>query len=233
MRQVLILLGPPGAGKGTQATRLSAELGLPHVSTGDLFRENLKQGTALGAKARGYMDAGKLVPDEVVIDMLFDRVSRPDCAAGFLLDGFPRTEPQAQALDTRLASQNATDVRALNLSVSDASVLERLLGRWTCSKCGHVHHERFSPPRAAGRCDKCGGELQQRSDDTREVVEKRLAVYREQTKPVEAHYRARKLVRDVDGSRSPDDVFHSLLAAARTGIDAARAGFDAKQGGAR
>lgn len=212
MQSVLILLGPPGAGKGTQAVRLSSALSLPHVSTGDLFRENLKLGTPLGEKARGFMDAGRLVPDELVIDMLFDRVSRADCRGGFLLDGFPRTVAQATALDARL---NGSQVRAINLSVADAAVVERLTGRHTCRACGNVHHERFSPPAKAGVCDRCGGALYQRPDDSRDVVEKRLAVYREQTKPVEAHYRSRGVLSEVDGARKPDDVYTALLRAAR------------------
>jgi len=215
VQSVLILLGPPGAGKGTQAVRLSGALSLPHVSTGDLFRENLKLGTQLGAKAREYMDAGRLVPDELVIDMLFDRVARADCRAGFLLDGFPRTVPQAAALDARLASAGGVNVRALNLVVDDAELVERLTGRHTCRACGNVHHERFSPPTTTGACDRCGGELYQRADDSREVVEKRLAVYREQTKPVESHYRGRGVLSEVDGARRPDDVYTELLRAAR------------------
>lgn len=212
MQSVLILLGPPGAGKGTQAVRLSGALSLPHVSTGDLFRENLKLGTPLGEKARGFMDAGRLVPDELVIDMLFDRVGRADCRSGFLLDGFPRTVAQATALDARL---NGAQVRAINLSVVDSAVVERLTGRHTCRACGNVHHERFSPPAKAGVCDRCGGALYQRPDDSRDVVEKRLAVYREQTKPVEAHYRSRGVLSEVDGARKPDEVYTALLRAAR------------------
>lgn len=210
MQRVLILLGPPGAGKGTQAIRLSSALALPHVSTGDLFRENLALGTALGAKARSYMDAGQLVPDTVVIDMLFERVSKPDCRSGYLLDGFPRTVAQALALDQRI---QAADVRALSLEVADAALLERLTGRHTCRSCGNVHHERFSPPKSAGVCDRCGGELYQRPDDTREVVERRLAVYREQTAPVERHYSERGKRTAVAGDRPPDQVFQALLGA--------------------
>jgi adenylate kinase len=209
---VLILLGPPGAGKGTQAIRLATALSSPHVSTGDLFRENLGKGTPLGLKAKEYMESGRLVPDELVIDMLFARVAQPDCRTGFLLDGFPRTVAQAQALDKRLEGKT---VRALNLSVPDAALVERLTGRWTCKACGNVHHEKFSAPKTAGRCDKCGGELYQRTDDTRAVVEKRLAVYREQTKPVEQHYRARGLLAEIDGQRTPDEVFGRMLASAR------------------
>lgn len=212
MQRVLILLGPPGAGKGTQAVRLSAALSLPHVSTGDLFRENLKHGTPLGATARSFMDAGKLVPDEVVIGMLFERVAKPDCVQGFLLDGFPRTVAQAEALDARLAKD---DVRALSLEVSDAILLERLTGRHTCRACGNVHHERFSPPAQAGRCDRCGGELYQRPDDARNVIEQRLAVYREQTAPVERHYASRGKRTAVAGDRHPDQVFDALMGAWR------------------
>lgn len=212
MQTVLILLGPPGAGKGTQAARLAGALSSPHVSTGDLFRENLGKGTELGQKAKQFMESGQLVPDALVIDMLFDRVGKPDCKSGYLLDGFPRTVAQAQALDARLTGAS---VRALNLSVADVALVERLTGRWTCKGCGHVHHERFSPPARKGLCDKCGGELYQRTDDSREVVEKRLAVYRDQTRPVEAHYRARGVLTDLDGSRTPDQVFTAMLAAAR------------------
>ncbi len=208
--RVLILLGPPGAGKGTQASRLGAALSLPHVSTGDLFRENLKNNTPLGQKARGYMDSGRLVPDELVLEMLFERVSKPDCSKGYLLDGFPRTIPQAEALEKRLASRSAR-VQVLNLRVPDAQLLERITGRRSCKACGNIQHQKYSPPKTAGKCDKCGGELVQRSDDTAEVFGKRLAVYREQTQPLEAHYAARKLLVDVDGARTPEKVFDDLL----------------------
>ena len=214
--RVVILLGPPGAGKGTQASRLSVELGLPHVSTGDLFRENLAQGTELGRRAKSYMESGRLVPDELVLEMLFDRVARPDCAEGYLLDGFPRTLPQAQELERRLAASGAS-VQVLDLAVPDAALVERLTGRRTCSGCGNVHHVRYAPSRVAGRCDKCGGELKQRSDDTPEVVEKRLAVYRQQTQPLEGWYRSRGVLHDVDGDRAPAQVFESLKRAASEG----------------
>lgn len=212
MKRVLILLGPPGAGKGTQAARLSAALRLPHVSTGDLFRENLKRGTPLGSRARGFMDAGRLVPDEVVIEMLLDRVAKPDCSAGFLLDGFPRTVAQARDLDQRLVND---DVRALSLEVSDTVLLERLTGRHTCRECSNVHHERFSPPARAGKCDRCGGELYQRPDDERGVIEQRLAVYREQTAPVEQHYASHGKRTAIPGDRHPDQVFDALMGAWR------------------
>lgn len=208
--RVLILLGPPGGGKGTQAVRLSAELGIPHVSTGDLFRENRAKGTELGRRAQSFMDAGKLVPDDLVLDMLFDRVSRPDCSQGYLLDGFPRTIPQATALDARLSAAGSR-VMAVHLKVPDAILLERIVGRRTCSKCGHIHHVKNSPPRVAGKCDKCGGELVQRTDDTAAVVEKRLATYHDQTAPIVGHYGKRSgVLFEIDGNRAPDQVFSDL-----------------------
>lgn len=220
MSTVVILLGPPGAGKGTQAVRLSAALSLPHVSTGDLFREHLGASTELGAKAKSFMDSGRLVPDELVIDMLFERVARPDAARGFVLDGFPRTLPQAEALERRLGAGPSGlgaghTVHALNLSVDDALLAERATGRLTCKSCGNMHHARFSPPKVAGKCDRCGAELYQRSDDTALVVAKRLAVYHEQTQPLEAFYAKRGLLTHIDGSRTPDQVFESLIQAAR------------------
>lgn len=209
MRRVVIMMGPPGAGKGTQATRLSRELSLPHVSTGDLFRENLAQGTALGEKARGYMDDGKLVPDDLVVDMLFDRVARPDCAEGYLLDGFPRTVAQAECLEQRLTG---TPVTVVLLEVPDDAIVARISGRLLCRDCDHIAHREFSPPAREGVCDDCGGELYQRDDDRAEVVEKRLAAYREETAPVVAWYRERDGVCSVDGNRDPDDVFADCVA---------------------
>ena len=211
---VVILLGPPGAGKGTQAARLGTALSLPHVSTGDLFRENLKQGTPLGRKAREFMDSGRLVPDSLVLEMLFDRVARPDCRGGYLLDGFPRTIPQAEALEQRLAERKARVV-VLNLQVPDAQLLERITGRRSCKLCGHIHHVKHSPPRQAGACDKCGGELVQRSDDTAEVFGKRLAVYRAETQPLESFYAARRLLANLDGARAPEAVYADLVRAAQ------------------
>jgi len=212
--RVIILLGPPGAGKGTQASRLGQALSLPHVSTGDLFRENLKNNTPLGQKARGFMDSGRLVPDELVTEMLFERISRPDCGAGCLLDGYPRTLGQAEALEKRL-NQRGARVQVFNLQVPDARPLERITGRRSCKACGNIQHLEHSPPKSAGKCDKCGGELVQRSDDTAEVFGKRLAVYREQTQPLEAFYSARRLLVNVDGTRTPETVFDELARRAR------------------
>ena len=213
MKTILILLGPPGAGKGTQAERLCRELSLPHISTGDLFRANRAQGTELGQRAQKFMDAGQLVPDEVVIDMLFDRVADEDCAGGFLLDGFPRTIPQAEALGARLPAD--ASVRALSLDVPDEALITRLTGRVTCRECGNIHHLEFSPPRAEGICDKCSGELYQREDDSVEVVSKRLSVYREQTAPLVDFYTQLGVLSAVDGNRSPAEVGDALMAAAR------------------
>lgn len=217
-RSVLILLGPPGAGKGTQASRLCAELGLPHVSTGDLFREHRAKGSELGRRAQEYMDSGRLVPDDLVLDMLFDRVSKPDCARGFLLDGFPRTLPQAEALDKRLGA--GTVVRVLDLRVADRALVERLTGRRTCRQCGNIHHVRSSPPKVAGRCDRCSGELYTRTDDEASTVEKRLTVYRDQTQPLQGYYLRKGLLTEVDGDRAPDEVFRSLRQAS-AGMEAA------------
>jgi len=214
VERVLILLGPPGAGKGTQASRLGSALSLPHVSTGDLFRENLKNNTPLGQQARGFMDKGVLVPDALVLEMLFERVGRPDCSKGYLLDGFPRTIPQAEALEKRL-NQRGARVQVLNLQVPDAQLLERITGRRSCKACGNIQHLKYSPPKTAGTCDKCGGELVQRSDDTAEVFGKRLAVYRAETQPLESFYAARRLLQNVDGARAPESVFEDLARKAR------------------
>ena len=213
--RVVILLGPPGAGKGTQASRLGSALSLPHVSTGDLFRENLKNNTALGLKARGFMDSGKLVPDELVLEMLFERVAKSDCVRGYLLDGFPRTIPQAEALEKRL-NQRGARVQVLNLQVPDALLLERITGRRSCKSCGNIQHLKHSAPKVAGKCDKCGGELVQRSDDTSEVFGKRLAVYRAETQPLESFYAARKLLVSIDGARTPEAVYADLVQKAQT-----------------
>jgi adenylate kinase len=226
-RQVVILLGAPGAGKGTQAQRLAAAEGLPHVSTGDLFRANLGQNTELGRRAKGYMESGQLVPDELVVDMLFDRVSRDDCRRGYLLDGFPRTLPQAEALSTRLGASSQPQV--VELEVDDDVIVRRAAGRLTCSQCGHIQHREFSPPKVAGVCDQCGGSLTQRKDDQPEVVRQRLAVYHEQTKPLSQFYANRGQLVTVDGGRQPDQVFAAIRAALQRGAN----GASEQKGGAR
>lgn len=183
-QRVVILLGPPGAGKGTQATRLGAALGLAHISTGDLFRENLSKGTALGQKARGYMDAGQLVPDQLVLDMLFDRVSKSDCSRGYLLDGFPRTIPQAEAL--RDAGVEIDHV--LEIAVADEEIISRMSGRRVHPTSGRTYHIQYNPPKVAGKDDETGEELIQREDDQEETVRKRLDVYHAQTLPLVGFY---------------------------------------------
>lgn len=208
MTSVVIILGPPGAGKGTQAMRLAKELGLPHVSTGDLFRENISKNTPLGELAKTYSDAGKLVPDEVVIDMLFSRVAAADCANGYMLDGFPRTVAQAEALSGRLDSDWNT--RAVQLDVQDEVLVERVVGRLLCRDCGNIHHETFSPPATDGSCDACSGELYKRTDDTAETVLERLAVYHGETSPLISYYSERSALEVVDGARAPEEVFADL-----------------------
>lgn len=208
MQNVVILLGAPGAGKGTQATRLSRELGLPHVATGDLFREHTKKGTPLGKRAAEFMEAGKLVSDELVLDMLFERVSRPDCAQGYLLDGFPRTLPQAQALDERLGE---VDLRVIDLEVADETIVERASGRLLCRSCGAIYHTVSKPPKAEGVCDECGGELYQRKDDAPAIVRERLEVYHRQTRPLVEYYANKGVLQSVDGERAPEEVRASLL----------------------
>lgn len=206
--KVVILLGPPGSGKGTQAVRLTKELGIPHISTGDLFRENISKDTELGKRAKVFMNAGKLVPDEVVLDMLFDRVSRPDCEKGYLLDGFPRTLAQAEALDKHLASH--TNLVVLDLEVPDDVIVKRAEGRLTCKTCGNVYNRYFSLPAKEGVCDKCAGELVQRPDDKAEVVQERLRVYHDQTQPLVDYYAKKGVLKRVDGTKNPDEVFESL-----------------------
>lgn len=205
--KVIILLGAPGSGKGTQATRLSQALKIPHISTGDLFRENLSKNTELGKRAKSFMDAGHLVPDDLVLEMLFERVSRPDCANGYLLDGFPRTIPQAEALDRFL---KGTPVIALNLMVSDDVIIKRAEGRLTCKKCGQVYNRSFAQPAVENVCDKCSGELFQRQDDSPAVVKERLKVYSEQTKPLILFYEKKGVLHQVNGENPPDTVFNDL-----------------------
>lgn len=208
--RIVILMGAPGAGKGTQAKRLSASRGLVHISTGDLFRENLANETELGKKVKGTMESGELVPDELVLDMLFERVSRPDCEGGYLLDGFPRTLPQAEAFEERLGAD--AELIVPNLEVRTETIVRRASGRLICKPCGHIQHIEFSPPKVAGRCDECGGELIQRKDDQPDVVRERLRVYEEQTAPLVDFYQTRGVLHPVDGERDADLVFADVEA---------------------
>lgn len=208
----VILLGPPGAGKGTQAAMLEQALGLKQVSSGDLFRANLKNQTELGLLARSYMDRGELVPDEVTIRMVQDRIAQPDCARGVILDGFPRTLEQAKALDEMLAAQGRRIALVPMLVVPDEELMERLTGRRVCRQCGATFHTLFNPPKAEGVCDACGGELYQRSDDAPETVRNRLFVYYKQTSPLVGYYFAKGLLVKVDGLRAIDEVYKDLLA---------------------
>jgi adenylate kinase len=210
MMQNLILLGPPGAGKGTQAEKISELYGIPHISTGDIFRDNLKRGTELGLKAKEYMDRGELVPDEVVIGIVRGRLAEPDCEKGFVLDGFPRTVAQADALKEMLAGLGKSIHHVLNIQVPDETVVERLTARRTCRSCGAVYHLKFNPPREDGKCDVCGGELYVRDDDREETVRARLEEYRAKTQPLIDYYRAEGLLRDIDGSASMEEVLSSI-----------------------
>ncbi len=208
----IVLLGPPGAGKGTQAQRIAAATQLLHISTGDMFRENVKGGTDLGKKANEFMSRGDLVPDALTIEMLLERIGRPDAAEGAMFDGFPRNVPQAEALDQALSGRGAKIDHALLISVGDEELVSRLGGRWICRNCGHLYHERNDPPMKAGVCDKCGGELYQREDDRPDVVMARL----EKQKPPVAlieHYRKAGVLTEIDGQQSLDSVTSALLEA--------------------
>jgi adenylate kinase len=211
----VVLLGPPASGKGTQAARLKEALGLPHIASGDLFRENLKNETDLGREAKSYMDRGELVPDDVTIAMVMERLSRPDCAAGALLDGFPRTIAQAEALDDALAAQGLGVSVAPYIAVPDEVLVERVSGRRLCRTCGRSYHIRFNRPEKEGVCDGDGGELYQRDDDRPETVRNRLRVYWEQTSPLIDYYRGQGVLVEVDGDQPIDDVSADLLAAVK------------------
>ncbi len=209
----LILLGPPGAGKGTQAQNIREKYNIPHISTGDIFRDNLKRETELGLKAKGYMDAGELVPDSLVVEIVVDRLAQADCENGFLLDGFPRTVYQAEALDAFM-SKNGIALNAVINIKADASVLvERIVGRRICKSCGATYHLTFNPPAAADVCDSCSGNLYQRADDNEETVGNRISVYEEQTAPLIDYYNKRDLVVDIDGLAPIDDVSKQIVKA--------------------
>jgi adenylate kinase len=206
----IILLGPPASGKGTQAVLLRDYLDLAHIASGDLFRENLKNETALGLKAKTYMDRGELVPDDITIAMVMDRLNRPDCARGALLDGFPRTLAQAQALDEALAEQGYSIEAVPSVAVPDEVLVERVSGRRICRACGESYHVLFNPSKQTGICDKDGGELYQRDDDKPETVRKRLQVYWKQTSPLIDYYRDRGVLVEIDGDQSIDAVQAAL-----------------------
>lgn len=207
----IIFLGPPGAGKGTQAKILIERYGIPQISTGDILRAAVKEGTPMGKKAKEYMDAGKLVPDEVVIGIMQDRLKEPDCAKGFILDGFPRTVAQAEALENMLKEMNMPIDKVLALDVPDEVLLERLTGRRTCKSCGQMYHIKFDPPKTVNNCDKCGGELFQRDDDKEETIKNRLSVYHAQTAPLLDFYGKKGMVVKIDGTKAPDEIFKSLI----------------------
>ncbi|RJQ43447.1 MAG: adenylate kinase [Anaerolineaceae bacterium] len=215
MAVFIVLLGPPGAGKGTQAEIIAQELSIPHISSGDLFRENLKNKTELGKQAKGFMDSGKLVPDEITISMVAERLSRKDCRMGALLDGFPRTPFQAEKLDKILEKSGNTIRCVPYIMVSDRDLLERLTGRWTCKAAGHIYHEKFNPPKNPGVCDIDGSLLYQRDDDKKETIEKRLAVFHDQTAPLIEYYREKNLLIEVDGTQPIEKVSEALLKTVR------------------
>ncbi|MEW5720302.1 MAG: adenylate kinase [Chloroflexota bacterium] len=212
----IILLGAPGAGKGTQAEVLGKRFGLAHISSGDLFRENVSKQTTLGVLAKSYMDKGELVPDDVTIKMVMERIARPDCARGVVFDGFPRTEAQAQALDAALAQQNKKIGAALSIQVRDQVLIERLTARWICPTCSTVYNLLSNPPRAAGQCDKDGSALGQRDDDKPETVRRRLDVFRRQTAPLIEYYRRSGLLRELDGEQSIEQVTTAVVNIAQT-----------------
>ena len=211
MSTYLVLLGPPGAGKGTQAEVVCQKLGLTHISSGDIFRENLKAQTELGKLAQTYMDRGELVPDDVTIAMIRERLSRPDCARGAVLDGFPRTPAQADALATMLSGFGGEVALVPYIAVPAQVLIERLSGRWSCRAAGHVYHEKYNPPKVAGKCDIDGSELYQRDDDKTETVARRIQVYTQQTAPLIEYYRQRGLLVELDGTQEIDEVSNQLL----------------------
>lgn len=207
----IIMLGAPGAGKGTQAKKIAEKYAIPHISTGDIFRANLKAGTELGKKAKEYMDAGALVPDELTVDLVMDRISKDDCVNGYILDGFPRTIHQAEKLTEALSATGGEIDHAITVDVPDAVIIDRMAGRRMCSNCGASYHMVNIPTKMEGICDQCGTELIVRNDDKPETVKKRLAVYHEQTKPVIHYYGEKDLVLLVDGTQSMDTVFAAIV----------------------
>lgn len=211
MTDFYVMLGPPGAGKGTQAKRLSESLNIPHISSGDLFRHHLREQTELGKQAQEFMDRGELVPDELTIAMVRRRLAEPDCQQGGVLDGFPRTPPQAQALEDILVEIDSELKYAFLIEVPEGELVRRLSGRWMCKAKGHVYHEEYNPPEEEGICDIDGSELYQREDDRPETVRNRLEVYRKQTEPLVNYFEGMGILRRIDGDQSIDEVTDSLL----------------------
>ncbi len=209
----LLIMGPPGAGKGTQSEVLVKELKIPHISTGDMLREAVKQGTEMGKKAKEYMDKGQLVPDSVIIGVVKERLALPDCKVGFLLDGFPRTVPQAEALDQTLAGLGIKLNAVININVPRERIVARLTGRRVCRSCGATYHVLFNKPKDEGKCDKCGGELYQRSDDTEKTVNNRLDVYEAQTQPLIDYYNRQGIVLNVNGDQEISGVLADIMSA--------------------
>lgn len=207
----IIMLGAPGAGKGTQAKKIAEKCGIPHISTGDIFRANIKNGTELGKKAKTYMDQGLLVPDELVCDLVVDRIQQGDCKKGYILDGFPRTIPQAESLDKALQAIGEKMDYAIDVEVPDENIVKRMGGRRACVGCGATYHLVYAPTKKEGICDVCGGELILRDDDKPETVQKRLGVYHEQTQPLIDYYKNQGILREVDGSVDMEDVFKEIL----------------------
>ena len=207
----IIMLGAPGAGKGTQAKMIAEKCGIPHISTGDIFRANIKNGTELGAKAKEYMDKGLLVPDELVCDLVVDRIQQADCEKGYILDGFPRTIPQAEALENALNAIEQKLDYAIDIDVPDENIINRMSGRRACVGCGATYHVLFNPTKVEGKCDVCGESLILRDDDKPETVKKRLDVYHTQTQPFIDFYTERKVLVEVDGTQSMDKVFDDIM----------------------
>lgn len=207
----IVLLGPPGAGKGTQAAKIIDTYNVPHISTGDIFRKNLKEGTPLGLKAKEYMDQGLLVPDELVVDLVNDRLTAEDCRAGFMLDGFPRTVFQAEALEAELNKKDIVLNAVVNINVESDLLFKRLTGRRICKSCGATYHIYFNAPKSEGCCDQCGGELYQRDDDKEDTVKKRLEVYVEQTQPLIDYYEKKGLLVNIDGEGEINKVFNDII----------------------
>ena len=207
----IIMLGAPGAGKGTQAKMIAEKYGIPHISTGDIFRANIKNGTELGAKAKTYMDQGLLVPDELVVDLVIDRFKADDCKKGYILDGFPRTIPQAEALDKALAAIGDSVDYAINVEVPDENIVHRMGGRRACIGCGATYHVEFNAPKVEDVCDTCGGELVLRDDDKPETVQKRLSVYHAQTQPLIDYYKKANVLVEVDGTQDINVVFQDIV----------------------